>query len=126
MEEFEQPQEPRRSNPFLPLYFSIVLVLGILGGYFFSFHNTLTQLPDTAGFHKSQFSKINNLLEYIEMQYVDTINEHQLVEKTVTSMLHSLDPHSDYIPAEQFKQVNEPLQGTFDGIGVEFNIIGDT
>ncbi len=126
MDQFEQP-EPRRSNPFLPLYFSIILVIGLLGGYFFSQNNSFSKTPDGAsGYHKSRYSKINNLLEYIEMQYVDTINEHQLVEKTVTSMLHSLDPHSDYIPAEQFKQVNEPLQGNFDGIGVEFNIINDT
>jgi carboxyl-terminal processing protease len=127
MEEFEQPRESRRSNPFLPFYFSIILIAGILAGYFFSLNGTLAKTTENGGgFHKSQYSKINNLLEYIEMQYVDTINEHQLVEKTVTSMLHSLDPHSDYIPAEQFKQVNEPLQGSFDGIGVEFNIINDT
>ena len=41
-------------------------------------------------------------------------------------MLKSLDPHSDYIPAEEFKQVNESLQGNFEGIGIEFNIYNDT
>lgn len=126
MEEIEQPRAPRRFNPFMPLWFALVLVAGLLAGYYFSANNAFAKAADNAGLQRSQFSKINNLLEYIEMAYVDTINEHQLVEKTVTSMLHSLDPHSDYIPAEEFKQVNEPLQGKFDGIGVEFNIINDT
>ncbi len=57
---------------------------------------------------------------------MDTINEKQLVEKTVTSMLQSLDPHSSYIPASDFAQVNETLEGNFEGIGIEFNIINDT
>lgn len=125
MDQFNQPEEKPKNNPFLPLYFSLVLVAGIAGGYFFSFNNTM---PGSAG--KSQggnvYTKITSLLEYIKLDYVDTINEKQLVEKTVTSMLQSLDPHSAYIPAEDFAQVNETLEGNFEGIGVEFNIINDT
>lgn len=125
MDQFNQPEEKPKNNPFLPLYFSLVLVAGIAGGYFFSFNNTMPGLPG-----KSQggnvYTKITSLLEYIKLDYVDTINEKQLVEKTVTSMLQSLDPHSAYIPAEDFAQVNETLEGNFEGIGIEFNIINDT
>jgi carboxyl-terminal processing protease len=125
MEEPGQQDPKPRFNPFLPLYFAMVLVVGVLVGYVFSFNSNV--LPITA---KSNFGKQNNkislLLDYIQKQYVDTINEKQLVDKTVSSMLHSLDPHSDYIPVEDFAAVNEPLQGNFDGIGVEFNIINDT
>lgn len=115
----------RKPNPFLPLFFALVLAAGILGGYFLSFRN-LHASPG-ANFHgTSQGGRINNLLNYIEMQYVDTINREDLENKTILSMLKSLDPHSDYIPAEEFSTINEPLEGNFDGIGVEFNIIHDT
>ena len=41
-------------------------------------------------------------------------------------MLEHLDPHSIYIPAKNLKQVSEPLEGNFEGIGVQFNILNDT
>ncbi len=127
MSELEPTNENRRNNPFLPLYFSLVLVIGIFIGYYFAFGVGDSSNKKDSGLHKNgSYKKINSLLDYIEMEYVDTVNEKQLVEKTLTSMLHSLDPHSDYIPAEDFNQVNEPLQGEFDGIGVEFNLISDT
>lgn len=125
MDEFNQPDEKPKNSVFLPLYFALALVIGIAGGYYLSFTTTL---PGTNG--KSQsgnvYTKITSLLEYIKLDYVDTINEKQLVEKTVTSMLQSLDPHSSYIPAADFAQVNETLEGNFEGIGIEFNIINDT
>lgn len=126
MDELNQNNVPKRSNPFLPLYFSIVLVIGIFTGYFFSFEDTFINENSQLSGKSNPYRKINNLLDYIEEQYVDSINKKQLVEKTVTSMLKSLDPHSDYIPAEEFKQVNESLQGNFEGIGIEFNIYNDT
>ncbi|MCE3260287.1 MAG: C-terminal processing peptidase, partial [Bacteroidetes bacterium] len=119
------PQEPKKYNVFLPLYFAVVLALGVGFGYFFTFNSNFSATQ--AGYHaKATGSKINNLLDFIEMQYVDTVNRSQLENKTIASMLKSLDPHSDYIPAEEFDAVNEPLEGNFDGIGVEFNIINDT
>lgn len=126
MEDGIQNNNTKRSNPFLPLYFSIILVAGIFIGYFFSFENTIITDNNNIPGKNNPYRKINNLLDYIEEQYVDSINKKQLVEKTVTSMLKSLDPHSDYIPAEEFKQVNESLQGNFEGIGIEFNIYNDT
>lgn len=125
MQELNQNEVKPKGNPLLPLYFSIVLVVGIFAGYFFSFENTIISDNSMPG-KSNPYRKINNLLDYIEEQYVDSINKKQLVEKTVTSMLKSLDPHSDYIPAEDFKHVNESLQGNFEGIGIEFNIYGDT
>src|SRR4051812_35155862 len=116
MTDLNQPEEKPKRNPFLPLYFSVVLVIGIVAGYWLSFNSTLA-----GGSGKTQsgntYTKITSLLEYIKLDYVDTINEKQLVEKTVTSMLQSLDPHSSYIPAADFAQVNETLEGNFEGIG---------
>lgn len=123
--DFDQSTPPKKHNVFLPIILSLVLVLGIWLGYFLNkkINSNSTFSQDR---HASSNEKINSLLEYIEYQYVDTINKKELVEKTVTSMLQSLDPHSAYIPASDFESVNEPLEGNFDGIGVEFNIIKDT
>jgi carboxyl-terminal processing protease len=123
--DFHEPTPPKKHNVFLPIILSLVLVLGVWLGYFLT-----NQINSGSTFNPSRQAstndKINSLLEYIEYQYVDTINKKDLVEKTVTSMLQSLDPHSAYIPASDFESVNEPLEGNFDGIGVEFNIIKDT
>lgn len=108
----------------MPLYFALVLAAGVALGYYFTFHSGYT--GKTAYHSKTKSNKINNLLDYIEMEYVDTVNRESLENKTILSMLKSLDPHSDFIPAEEFGAVNEPLEGNFDGIGVEFNIINDT
>lgn len=109
----------------MPLYFALVLAAGVCIGYFFTFGSG--NLVKNTGFHSSTgTNKLGNLLNYIEMQYVDTVNREELENKTIVSMLKSLDPHSDFIPASDFSAVNEPLEGNFDGIGVEFNIINDT
>ncbi|MBI3520926.1 MAG: S41 family peptidase [Bacteroidetes bacterium] len=123
--EFDPSTPPKKHNVFLPIILSFVLVLGIWVGYFLS-KRINSGTSATQNYHASTNDKINSLLDYIEYQYVDTINKNVLVEKTVTSMLQSLDPHSSYIAASEFESVNEPLEGNFDGIGVEFNIIKDT
>lgn len=58
--------------------------------------------------------------------YVDSVNEKKLVEDAIEGMLHQLDPHSTYANAEEVKKMNEPLQGNFEGIGVQFNMAEDT
>lgn len=69
-------------------------------------------------------------LQYAEMAisnlYVDSVDENKLVEDAIRGMLEKLDPHSSYSTAEEVKKLNEPLQGNFDGIGVQFNIVDDT
>ena len=58
--------------------------------------------------------------------YVDSVNEEKLVEDGIRGMLEKLDPHSSYLTAKEVKQANEPLQGNFEGIGVQFNMVEDT
>lgn len=115
----------KKSNPLMPLYFALILALGVGVGYYLTFNGT-NAYTNTKFHPTASNSKINNLLEYIELQYVDTVNRQQLENKSIISLMKSLDPHSDYIPAENFEAVNEPLEGNFDGIGVEFNVINDT
>lgn len=70
--------------------------------------------------------KFSTLIQYIESMYVDSVNTKELVEKAIIHMLEELDPHSTYISAEEVAEANEPLQGSFDGIGIQFNILHDT
>ncbi len=69
-------------------------------------------------------------LQIAELQianlYVDSIDEHKLVDDAIRGMLEKLDPHSVYTTAKQTKSFNEPLEGSFDGIGVQFNLVQDT
>ena len=58
--------------------------------------------------------------------YVDQVDEQKLVEDAIRGMLEKLDPHSAYSTAKETKAMNEPLQGSFDGIGVQFNMVQDT
>ena len=68
-----------------------------------------------------------NMAEYaIKGYYVDSINETKLVEDAIVGMLDKLDPHSTYSNAEETKELNEPLQGNFGGIGIQFNMKDDT
>ena len=68
-----------------------------------------------------------NLAEYaISQLYVDSVNENSLVESAIVKMLSQLDPHSTYSNPDEVKEMNEPLQGNFDGIGVQFQMMEDT
>jgi len=58
--------------------------------------------------------------------YVDSVNEDKLVEDGIRGMIEKLDPHSSYLTAKEVKEANEPLQGNFEGIGVQFNMVEDT
>ena len=58
--------------------------------------------------------------------YVDSVDEKKLVENGIRGMIEKLDPHSSYSTAKETKQMNEPLQGSFEGIGVQFNMVQDT
>lgn len=123
--DFHEPNSSKKFNAYLPILLSVVLVIGIWVGYFLNKPNSYNSTSSVSR-QTIPNEKISNLLDFIEYQYVDTINKKDLVEKTITAMLQSLDPHSSYIPATDFADVNEPLEGNFDGIGVEFNIIRDT
>ena len=70
--------------------------------------------------------KLQLALYAISNLYVDTTNETKLVEDAIIGMLKELDPHSTYSDPEETKEMTEPLQGNFDGIGIQFNMLTDT
>lgn len=70
--------------------------------------------------------KIGRTLSLIDAFYVDTVNIPKLTEKAIIYMLKELDPHSTYISAKDVKELNEPLIGNFEGIGIQFNLLRDS
>ena len=70
--------------------------------------------------------KLHLALSAIEQLYVDTVNGDKVTEDAIRGMLDKLDPHSSYSDAKETKAMNEPLNGSFEGIGVQFNMADDT
>ena len=75
---------------------------------------------------QKHLQSFNALVNHINELYVDSINPRKLIEDAMVHMLEELDPHSVYIPAEELAEMNEPLKGNFDGVGIQFNILKDT
>jgi len=73
-----------------------------------------------------QQRKLSNALSAISSLYVDTINDKKMVESAIQAMLKELDPHSSYISKEEVDRVNEPLEGSFEGVGIQFQLLEDT
>ena len=71
-------------------------------------------------------NKVDELLQLIDRNYVDTVNMGELTEEMAIELIERLDPHSVYIPAKDLEIVNNELEGSFSGIGVQFNIQHDT
>ncbi len=102
-----------------PLYLAIAFLLGIAVALYL-----LPAKPSS--FSNKQLQKFNEVFQYINMYYVDTVDTEKLFEEAINGMLQSLDPHSTYVNAVENKALMESLDGAFEGIGVQFNIINDT
>ena len=107
-----------KNNPIIwfPLAIAISIVLGIFIGNHIS----------TKKFVLDKDRKINTVLNFIESEYVDSVNIHDLVEQTIPKVITNLDPHSYYIPAKDVTSVNDELDGSISGIGVTFSMMNDT
>ena len=70
--------------------------------------------------------KIASALYYIDTRYVDTVDIDKAVDAMLESLMGRLDPHSTYIPRDKVDSTNEPLEGSFEGVGIEYVMIADT
>lgn len=87
----------------------------------------IVALPLSAQLRMSEGSKkMATTMAVIENFYVDKVDDAKLAEDAIKSLLEKLDPHSTYISAEEVREMNEPLEGNFDGIGISFNMLTDT
>jgi carboxyl-terminal processing protease len=110
----------KKFNPYLPIWFALVLVGGIFLGILLG-----TRTGAFSPF-RAKSDKIREVVKYVQKKYVDTLSQNVIEEKAITGMLEKLDPHSVYISAEEFHDANDPLLGSFEGIGVQFRIENDT
>lgn len=105
-----------------PLYFGMVLIVGILIGTYLADSNLLTIKTGA----EENPNKLVSLIDFIEENYVDSVDKRQLIDGAIQSILSHLDPHSYYISPEEIAQANEKIQGEYQGIGMEFMIYKDT
>ena len=119
----------------LPIIASLAMALGIMLGVMLPRENkasnsqgvTESGVPTVsvpAG--SSNFNKLNYVLYLLKSMYVDSIKTDELTEKIIPRVLEELDPHSTYVPKDEVEMTNSDLEGSFSGIGVQFNIQNDT
>jgi len=101
-----------------PFYFALFLAVGVLIG--------TVLVPSGRTAFSGSTNRVSEIMSLIEGYYVDTVNSEMMEERAIADMLQTLDPHSVFISSRDIQAVNEPLEGEFDGIGVEFNIMDDT
>lgn len=106
-------------NKWQPFVYALVLSFGLLLGI-------ILKPANTVGNFLGGKNKFTELLGIINQSYVDSVEMSELEEQAINDLLKGLDPHSVYIAASDLKQANEQLEGNFEGIGVEFNIVNDT
>ncbi len=125
---YQNPQHKNRKlNIWLPLLFALVLVIGMLVGMRLQSESpTVVVESDSDVSNSVGQGQIEEVIRYIEAKYVDEVKREEMVRSAINNILEHLDPHSNYIPAEQLQAVNEQLEGNFEGIGVEFMILEDT
>ena len=111
----------KKYEVWLPLLFSLVLIVGMFIGYRFS-----RSQPNTGFFATSNTSSLQEALDLIKLKYVDSVKIDTLQANAIREMMNELDPHSVYLPPVDVKVAHEDLSGKFQGIGVEFNLLRDT
>ena len=110
-----------KKNLLLVLIIFLAIISGVLLG------NLLSRRANGLGFSRIlSHSKVDDLLSIINAQYVDSVDTKELTEELMTDLTSKLDPHTVYIPASDLENVNSELEGSFSGIGVQFNIQNDT
>lgn len=99
-----------------------LIITGMVSGY-----KLKSSLPD---FKQTDFddslNKFQQALRFVEYTYIEPVTFDNMVDNAIKGMLEGLDPHSFYIPKQEKKGMDEQMAGSFEGIGVEFNILEDT
>ncbi|MBZ9729973.1 S41 family peptidase [Salegentibacter sp. JZCK2] len=110
-----------RQKILIPILLAIACAAGVLLGGKLDFSSS-----DALFSSNPKKQKLNRLIDYIDYEYVDDVNTDSIVDLTVNRILENLDPHSVYIPKEEYAGVVENMQGDFVGIGVSFYNVNDT
>ncbi len=105
----------------LPLIIAISFVAGMLISLWLFRSET-----KVLGFKMPRKDKLSTVIDYVKSEYVDDVNLDSLIEMAIPHFLQELDPHSIYVTSDEAKSMNEPLEGNFEGIGIQFNVNNDT
>lgn len=111
-----------KNKPFI--WIILLIVVSLLLGFYIGKHFRIKS-PQLKVLQSGQ-NKINEALEVISQNYVDSVDVQHLAEKAVGTIINELDPHSSYIPASDVETANEDLESSFSGIGIQFNMTTDT
>ena len=109
-----------------PLVLGIGIAAGMMCGDYAARHSLRNKAAHATSVAPELHNKLTYTLSLINMQYVDPLSTDSLIERTLPLLMEGLDPHSVYVPAAEMQEMNEPLEGEFDGIGVVFNMATDT
>lgn len=107
-------------NRIRPLWVIILLLSGIIIGLYINKGVNSKKVEVEGG------SKFDEVMWYVGNDYVEEPNAQEIQDEAIAAMMEKLDPHSAYVPLEEFNEVNDPLLGSFDGIGVQFRLERDT
>lgn len=107
---------------YLPLILGVAIAAGVFIGSKLDFNDT----PDRIFAKNSKKDKLNRLIDYIDYEYVDKVNTDSIVDVTVNEILENLDPHSVYIPVDEYENNADDMRGNFVGIGISFYVYKDT
>ena len=110
------------ASKYLPLIIGTACAVGIFLGSSLDFSDSSESLFNS----NPKKEKLNRLIDYIDYEYVDEVNTDSIVDVTVNNILKNLDPHSTYIPKQNYEEVAENMKGDFVGIGISFYKINDT
>ncbi len=110
---------------YLPIIIALAIIAGMLLGNLLSTKSMVSQRPGTF-LSTGRYDKVNDVIQYIIRDYVDQADRTKLEKDAIIGILDKLDPHSQYIDAEEFNEVNDPLMGAFEGIGIQFRMEKDT
>lgn len=111
-----------KQKTLLPLFIGLGLAMGVFIGSKFNFGDTTEKIFAT----NSKKDKLNRLIDYIDFEYVDKVNTDSIVDVTVNRILENLDPHSVYIPKNEYAHSADDMRGEFTGVGISFYIYRDT
>ncbi|MNJ91399.1 putative CtpA-like serine protease [compost metagenome] len=112
-------------NVLIALTYSATLIVGMFLGYKF-LKDQGYQFQKPVAFVNNNTEKVDEIIHIINKNYVDEVNADSLNHLPIDSLLHQLDPHSMYLPADEASEQTEALEGNFEGIGVEYYILNDT
>jgi carboxyl-terminal processing protease len=111
----------KKLKVWLPLLFAIIMIVGMVIGF-----QLRENIATTSFFKTRKQAPVQEVMDLVNLKYVDRVHMDSLGDDAIQGMLTRLDPHSIYIPATDLTEVNEDLQGNFEGIGIEFQIFDDT